>query len=333
MTAPGSTFISIRIMCLAFAVALPTLKGAAQEKPQYTREEYQAYEAVANEADALKKIDLAIAFLQERAQSTLRPHAVAAYQSAMAELQGSAQWGEMITAGERYLELVPDDIYTVSMLATAYQQTQQLEKFVVAGEKVFAEDPSRGNTAYYLTKAYLDLKNNAKFLEWGEKTVSLLPDNHEILLELTKKHDASGHDSKASKYASLCIKAVRSAEKPEVVPAAQWRQYRTHVYATCYYVVGKYAHDRQSYKSAIANLENATKYFRKNEHAYYFLAQSYWQQGRIDLAMKNFAKAFVIGGSTARSSKQHLDNLYRSLNQQSTEGIERVINKARAELK
>src|SRR5262249_47660892 len=121
----------------------------AQEPPKYTAEEYKAFQELKAETDAAKKTALVVQFLKNRPQSTLREHVIAAYQEMMNGLQSAQKWPELATAGEQVLEALPDDVYTVSMLATAYQETKNFPKFVVYGEKVFAKNPN-GNLAYYL---------------------------------------------------------------------------------------------------------------------------------------------------------------------------------------
>jgi predicted Zn-dependent protease len=247
------------------------------------------------------------------------------------KLQGDEKWPDLVAAGERFLTLVPDDELTVSALAAGYQKTKDQKKFVVFGEKVFAKKPE-GTTAYYLAQAYKDLKNDAKFIEWGEKTVSLLPDNHEILLELTKKFGEAKKNAQAAKYARQTIKALQSTSKPEGATDKLWKDYTTHAYATCYNVIGNVAYEQQDYGGAITNLENTLKYYSKNDLAYYHLAHSYWQKGQVDLAMKNFAKTYLLKTRLSSTAKQHLDNLYRSTHQNTLTGIERVIAKAQEEL-
>jgi len=322
-----------RIVLLAAALAVlpPALYGQAQEAPKYTAEEYKAYQAVTSETDPSKKIDLAMTFLKDRPESTLRQHVVAAYQEVMNGFQSGEKWNDVIATGDRYLALVPDDIFTISLQATAYQKTGNNAKFVALGEKVFAKNPT-SNLAYYITKAYLDQKNDAKFLQWGEKTVEMLPDNHEILLELTKKFGEASKNAQASKYARQCIKAIQAATKPEAASEKDWKQYQNNTLATCYNVIGNVAFAAQDYPGAISNLENSLKYYPKNEIAFYHLGQAYWHQQKVDIAMKNFAKAYLLKGKTSAAAKQQLDNLYKSTHQNSLVGQERVIEKAKAEL-
>lgn len=327
--------MSVPALFLLWGLGGPLAAGGpaqAQEPPKYTAEEYKAYQAATSEADAAKKVALIVQFLQDRPQSTLRDHVIAAYQGVMNDYQAKQSWAPMISAGESFLKAAPDDIFTVSMLATAHQQTKGLKQFVVYGEKVFESNP-QGNTAYYLAKAYLDLKNPAKFFEWGEKTVEFFPDNHEILLELTKQSAASKRNAQAAKYGRQAIKVLQSTGKPEGVADKDWKSYTTNGLATCYAIVGTVAFEQKDYGSAISNLESSLRYYSRNDIAYYHLAMSYWQQQKVDFAMKNFAKAYLLNGGTSRAAKQYLDNLYKSTHQNSLVGVERVIAKAKEELR
>ena len=319
------------ILAVVFSGTL-AFAASAQEQAQYTAEEYKAYQAVTAETDPAKKAALVVAFLKERPQSTLRPHVLGDYQKMMQELDKSGNSAAVIAAGEQFITAVPDDILTISLLATAYQKTKNNAKFVVYGEKVFDASPN-GNIAYYLAKAYLEMKNDAKFAIWGEKTVGFMPDNYEILLELTKYFGEARRFPQAIKYGKMCLKAFQSATKPEPMTEKDWKAFSTNLYASCYYIVGSSAFEMKDYATTVANLENSLKYYFRNEFAYYKLAQAYWQQNRIDLAMKNFAKAYLLNGQTSRPARQYLDQLYKSTHQQSLVGVERVIDKAKEELK
>ena len=62
------------------------------------------------------------------------------------------------------------------------------------------------------------------------------------------------------------------------------------------------------------------------------LVRTFGQLQKVDLAMKNFAKAFLLKGNTSKAAKQYLDNLYKSSHQNTLVGLERVIAKAQEEL-
>jgi tetratricopeptide (TPR) repeat protein len=328
----GSRISTARVFWTVTVLMLSALNLAAQEQPQYTTEEYAEYQAITGESSPAKKAALVVAFVKARPQSTLKPHVLADYQNMMKQLETSGRWNEAIAAGEQVAAAMPGDMVTVSLLAAAYQKTKNNAKFVAFGEKVFAANPN-GNIAYYLAKTYLEMGNDAKFVEWGEKVVGFMPDNYEILLDMTKKYGEARRYAQAIKYGQMCLKAFQGATRPESTPEATWKNYSTHLYATCHYIVGNAQYETKSYAAAVQNLESSLKYFSRNEMAYYHLAHSYWQQNKIDLAMKNFAKAYLLNGSSARAARQYLENLYKSTHQQTLTGLERVIDKARAELK
>jgi len=305
---------------------------AVQETQQYTMEEYKAFQAAGSETDPAKKTALIMQFLEERPKSALRPNMIGMYQQFMNELQAEKRWGDLIRSGTQFLKVEPEDIYTHSLLTTAYQETKNNAEFVSHAAKVYAKNPN-GTLAYYMAKAYLEMKNEAQYLEWGEKTVEFMPDNFETLLEVSKRFAALNQRAKASKYAKLCIKALQGAKKPDAMDEKAWRDYNTAAMATTYGIIGNIAYEQREYASAIANLENSVKYYRRNSLAYYYLGLSYWQTNKLDIAMLNLAKAYLLGGPSASAAKQHLDNLYKTTHQQSLVGQDRVINRAKLDLK
>ncbi len=335
MTFTSSSITARKALVLAVAVvfvlAQKSLLGQEQET-KYSVEEYKAYQDIASETTPAKKTSLVIAFFKTYPQSTLKPNVIAAYQGMMGELQTGRKWQEIITNGQQYLAAGPDDLYTISLLATAYQETKNYRQFVSFGEKVFAQKPTP-NLAYYLAKAYMDLKDDAKFMVWGERTAQLMPSNYEIQYELTRRFGLMQNNAQASKYAKLTLKAMQGSKMPEGTPEATWKSYTTGVYATCYSVIGNVAFTNRDYNTAISNLESSLKYYKKNDLVYYNLGQSYWQQNQIAMAMLNLAKAYLLNGTTSRAARQHLDNLYKTTHGQSLAGEEKIIARAQQELK
>lgn len=311
-------------------VQLPML-AQAQDAQKYTVEEYDAYQAIAAATDPGKKVDLVVKFFKTWPKSTLKPNVLGEYQKVMHDLQAKKDWSQIIAYGRKVTGVVSDS-YTLSLLTAAYQATGNDKQFVAFGEEVYAKSPS-GNLAYYLAKSYQKLGNPAKFTVWAERAVKSMPDNHEMLLELTRTYSGANRTAEAEKYANQCLKALADSGKPEQMSQGDWNKYSANAKATCYYVIGYGAYTRQQFTAAEKNLESSLQYYPRNQMAFYYLGQSYWQTQRLDLAMINFAKAYLMGGTAAQSAKQNLDNLYRSTHQQSLVGLDRVIAKAKAELK
>jgi tetratricopeptide (TPR) repeat protein len=320
--------ISISLVLVAGFSAWPRVSFAQD----YSQEEYKAYQDITAETDGAKKVALVVKFFREYPKTTLRPHVHSAYAAVMSAYQKAGNWSQVIHLGEEYLSVVPDDQFTLSLVTSGYQQTKAYPKFVAFGEKVYAKNPS-GNLAYYLAKAYQEMGNDAKFLAWGEKTVAAMPDNHEILVELAKKFGMAKRNAEAAKYANMCVKAVNSATKPADTADNLWKQYTSNTLATCYAIAGNVAYERRDYANAIQNLENSVRNYKRNDLAYYYLGLSYWQTNKIDIAMLNLAKAYLLKGQASASAKQHLDNLYKSTHGQSLVGQDKVLARATQDLK
>lgn len=331
MTPVLLTLLSLTLARPAFALQEAKQEAAKQEAPKYTAEEYKAYQGATGEADPAKKLDLILAFLKDRPASTLRQHVIAAYQGMLSDLQTGQKWSDMVATGEKFLAAVPDDLFTVSLLTEAYQRTGNQKQFVAFGEKVYAQKAS-DNLAYFLAMGYLQLKNDAKFFEWGEKAAAAFPDKYEISCELMQRYATAQKVGPSVKYARSCVKALQTATKPEGLTDADWKSRSGATLANSYAVIGSAAFNAKDWPGSITNLEAALRYNSRNQVAYYQLAQAYWQQSKLDMAMKNFAKAYVLGGSVGAAAKQHLDNLYKSTHQNSLVGQERVIAKAKSEL-
>jgi hypothetical protein len=53
----------------------------------------------------------------------------------------------------------------------------------------------------------------------------------------------------------------------------------------------------------------------------------------MDAAMLNFAKAYILKGATSNNAKQYLEQLWKSSHRNSLAGMDRVIERAEADLK
>ena len=190
----------------------------------------------------------------------------------------------------------------------AYAETNNMKGFATYGEKAYAQKPSAA-LAMEIARAYQKLGNDAKYNQWREKVLAQDPDNIEILIDMTQRYQASKNTAQALKYAKMCLNALPTAKKPEGIDAAEWKNTTDAGYAVAYGVIGANAYQNNRYAEAIKNFESSVKYYKRNESAYYHLGLSYWQQNKLQPAMLNFAKAYVIRGSTSASAKKYLDQL------------------------
>jgi tetratricopeptide (TPR) repeat protein len=326
------SYITKKLLIILFVAALvitPNMVRAAQEP---TEEEYKAFQDIQAEKDSLKKTDMIVKFLKEKPKSSYRPNVINEFQRIMVDLQKEKKWAQIISLGDKFIDVVPNDAITVRLLAAAYSETKNVKGFATFGEKAYAASPN-GQLAAAIAKAYLQLGNEAKFLAWGEKALASDPDNVEMLSEMTRKALAAQNTAQALKYARDSLKVLPTAKKPEGIDAQTWQNTVNTGYATAYATIGANAYQNKNYAEAIKNLDSAVKYSKRNETAYYFLGVSYWQENKLEPAMLNFAKAYILKGSTAAASKKYLDQLWMSGHRNSLAGEERVIDRAQQDLK
>lgn len=324
-------FFLVAFVVGCLILMLPNFKALAQET-QYTPEEYNAYQGITKESDPAKKVELILQFFKSWPKSTLKEHITYDFQGTLKSLQDAQKWPQIITVGRQFLSVVPDDAYTITLVAAGYQETKNYQQFIVFGEEAYKKNPN-GNIAYGMAKAYKSLGNNVKLVEWAEKTVAKLPDNFEMLFELARVNADSERFAEADKYARQCLKVVQAASKPAGVDDKAWADSTRGIQMVCYYILGHSAFKRQDYVNTIPNLENSLKLNPRNDMAYYELANAYWQTQKIDMALKNFAKASLLGGSAAGPAKQYLEQLYKQTHRNSLTGIEKVLEVAKSELK
>ena len=102
---------------------------------QYTMEEYAAYETAVNK-DPAERHDSIIGFLTANPKSTLVEYAVASYLQLMQEYQNQGESQQVVSAGEKLLGVVPEDLTAQHLTALAAYQLQDFDKVTSYGEIV-----------------------------------------------------------------------------------------------------------------------------------------------------------------------------------------------------
>jgi tetratricopeptide (TPR) repeat protein len=331
MNSTTVSYFSKTLVSIIFAAALivtPKL-GKAQD---YTEEQYKIFQDVQAEKDDVKKVDTIVSFLKENPKNGLRPNMVAEYQKAMISLKNEKKWNQIIALGEKFLAVAPGDDFTEGYLAASYAETNNPKGFVEFGEKLYASKPN-ADLAMEIARNYQKLGNEAKYLQWKEKVAAANPENVEVLAEMIQKYSAKGDMPTALKYAKQCLNALPSAKKPAGVDDAAWKTKEDSIYAAAYAVIGQDAYQHQRYAEAIKNLESAVKYLKRFDNAYFILGMCYWQTNKIEAAMLNFAKAYVIRGTIATQAKQQLDKMWKDGHKGTLAGEERMVERAQQDLK
>jgi tetratricopeptide (TPR) repeat protein len=332
MNSPTVSYFSKRLLTIVFIASLLVMPALVRAQEDYTEEDYKIYQDVQAEKDMSKKVDMIVSFLKEKPKNSLRKNMIPEYQKLIVELKNEKKWAQIITFGEKFLGAVPGDDFTENALAAAYSETGNWRGFAAYGEKAYASKPSAG-LAMEIAKAYQKLGNNEKYLQWRERVLTSDPNNIEILADMTKKYMASQNTTQAAAYAKKCLSAIPSAKKPAGVDDKDWKSTVDQTYAIAYSTLGGIAYQNKRYSEAIQNLDQSVKYFKRNDTAYLILGMSYWSLRKMDFAMLNFAKAYVIKGAASSQAKQQLDTIYKNTHRNSLAGIEKIIERAQQDLK
>jgi tetratricopeptide (TPR) repeat protein len=331
MTSPllskiSKTFLSILLFSLICTVGAVRAQDTSDE-------ETKALDEIKATTDPVKKIELSTKFLHAYPKADdYQKNVLWEYHTALKNLYDAKNWSTIISLCDKFLAVIPNDEDTFGYLTAAYEGTGNTKGFATFGEKRYASKPS-AQLAQAIAYAYLKLENEAKFIQWGEKVIASDSDNVDIAGKLTEKHLKSQNFPQATKYARICLKALPTAKKPENVDAREWKTATDNYYFISYYALGAAAFSNNQFAQAIPNLDNAVKYNKRFDTAYYCLGMSYWQTNKLQPAMLNFAKAVALKGNVAASSKQNLEKLWKSSHQGKLIGIDTIYQKAQQDLK
>lgn len=330
MTSPllskiSKTFLCILLFCLAYTVTVARAED-------YSEEENKAYDDIKAATDPIKKIELSTKFFLAKPKTSVKDNVLYEYHNALQELSKAKNWNSIINLGDKFLDALPSDETTFTFLTAAYESTGNTKGFATYGEKMYASKPS-AQLAQAIAYAYLKLDNEAKFTQWGEKVAASDPDNVVIIGELTGKFLKNQNFPQATKYARICLKALPTAKKPDNIDAKDWKNYTDNYYFSSYYALGAAAYSANQFAQAIPNIENAVKYNKRFDVAYFCLGMSYWQTNKMQPAMLNFAKAVVLKGNVAASSRQNLEKIWKGSHRGTLTGIDTVYERAKQDLK
>ena len=312
-----------------FSLSLVLGQTLVLVQAQYTMEEYAAYETAVN-ADPAERHDAIIGFLTANPKSTLVEYAVGSYLQLMQEYQNQGQSQQVVSAGEKLLGVMPEDLNAQYMAAIASYQIQDFDKATSYGESVYAAKPDTG-LAFVLANSYAQLGKQDKQIEYGDKACSELPakDCFQLLSQIGKIFAGRKEWAKAAQYSEKAVEGLEAAEQPGQMSDSEWKNYLDTEKATAYTVIGRSAAERENWNTAITNYQkvlNITKDSAAKAEAYYYTGMGRWDQSQMDSAMDAFAKGSVQKDAPhADHCRQHLETLYKSTHNDSLAGLEEFI--------
>ena len=236
----------------------------------------------------------------------------------------------MVSAGEKLLGVVPEDLTAQHLTALAAYQLQDFDKVTSYGEIVYAAKPDT-QMAFFLANSFAQLDNQDKQIEYGDKACAELApkDCFEIFNQVSRIYFGRKEWAQAAQYAEKAVEGLDTAEQPGQMSDSEWKTYLSAEKGTLYTVIGRSAAELKNWNTAITNYQkviNITKDSAAKAEAYYYTGMGRWDQSQMDSAMDAFAKGSVQKDAPhAEHCRQHLETLYKSTHNDSLAGLEEFI--------
>jgi len=302
----------------------------------YTDEEYAAYEAATKEPDLTKRQQMLVKFMKDYPKSALKDYIHRAYTDMRQELWDKKQWALLVVTAEGYLAVFePNDFASVAMIAESYRNLSNHAKFIEWGQKVYTNKPT-ADYAYAFAKAYEAMKDEAKYLEWGQKTMELLPPegaNIPIHIEFVTRLMQIQAEKKlltqAAVHAQKLLTLLEKAPKPQTSTDADWKTWVTKQSESALTLIGESQYEKDKWKETMATYQRLLKFNPKNQLAYYRIGICQYKLDDADAAIDTLAMAHVLEGTYSKSAYGYLENLYKAIHNNTTVGLNRVIDEAR----
>jgi hypothetical protein len=211
----------------------------------------------------------------------------------------------------------------------------------------FARDyPESGLLAYVFQEGvYLgrQVNNTEMIAEYGEKSLELWSDNYTLLTELGSVYVQRGRIAQAEVKALLALDLIAAAEKPATMGERQWSETRKILLSGNCITLG-YVHLRRAQASRVpddrkSDAEIARSWFARaqqqqpnDDFTFYGLGFACMILNDYPNAEASLAKAVVLNGVATASARTLLEEIYRSRHNQSLDGLEQVLLKARTDL-
>ena len=214
-------------------------------------------------------------------------------------------YANAITLGEQLLAKSPDDAQVMVMLAQCYLATNSTNKMVGMAPKVIkALGPKKG--VYYVA--------------W-----------------MGDYYRGQRDTARAAQYYDMLLNAYPSG-KPDGWETARWNGLKANAHtirATSSYL-------NNNFQAAIQDYYQSLEYAPDNDAAYLYMGLSFWKISsgledpdrleQLNQAVTAFARAVAMNGPNAAKAQQYLEQVYKPLNNNTLDGLDEVLAKAKADL-
>jgi len=228
----------------------------------------------------------------------------------------------------KMMQLFPDSPALIAKELQAATERQDHPSIIRYGEKLYAANPTP-QIGRILAESYINTNNAAKALEFSAKTLeSLGPQDGVFFAYWLAGYYAGQNDTdRALQYYNVVLGAFPDSSPPGW-SADQWNG----VKATAFSVRGRDAYVKKDYPTALANYSEVLRFQPQNDFIHLYVGLSFWRLQRLEDAQGALAKAVVLGKDYAGQAREYLEQIYKPLNGDTLDGIDEVLNQAKAAL-
>ncbi len=345
----GAMVISAAL-CATFAVAQEKISPISDY--QY-KKDYAQVEGIVKEADLQKRADMLLAFQKEHPISKILDYVALQYLECLKPYVQKKDWAKIISAAEVFLNLLPtdktiqaaaipvgvDEFIKKQLIPTqksiyqallgAYFQSNNLPKSAEMAEKVYALAPDKQGVAT-LADIYLRMQNYDKYLIYGEKILAEFPmeQAYQTAYTMAQIYFQKQNAAKGMELLSKVIEAFPDKTPPGMKDET-WNAQRAFYWSQ----KAADAYKQKDYPKAVELFEKVISFSPKGDDApYYYIGMSKWNSKDPEGAIPYFAKAMVLGRANAAKAKNYLEELYKARHNDSLDGLDQVVAKAKSDL-
>ena len=344
---------TIMVLLLCSAIGFTQEKVSPLSDYMYNRRDLPRYEEIKKETDPQKLAGLLIEFMKERPINRLLPYIIPAYQNAIAAHINKQEWDRALSLVEsmqaalptdkavadeeipvgvdEFMKQLQDARQTMRQLAlTVYYSSKNWAKAAELQEQLYKAAPSLQGLQL-LADIYQQMQNTDKYLEVAQKIMAEAPisqplgfsTTYQILQMRLQKNDIPG----ATELYGRLMDAYGD-KLPQGVSEADWNQERARAYS----LLAQDPYAKKDFRRALELFERVVKADPTNGDAYYYIGLCKWQIDGQDSAVEPLAKSVVLNKASAARSRQNLEQIHKAKNNDSLDGLDEVLAKAKSSL-
>ncbi len=328
--------VSLSVFFLHIQVAgAQVQKGVREEIPpdsdyMFRKDAAALDEIKAKETDPQKLADAMLGWVKSHDPRATRAIARAAtyYAEVVAGVLKGGDPQKALAMIQAFQAAAPSNTTLTTIQLQAYYSAKNYAKAAEMLEKLYADKPS-DELAGNLFTVYLQLNNPDKALVYGEKLVNDIPieKSYGVALQVAQIYLQKKNSDKALQYFSK-VMDVYGDKVPGGVKEADWNATR----AFAYNALASDSYAKKDYSKAMELYDKVTKLSPKDDTAWYYIGMAKWQTKDQKGAIEPFAKAYVIGKTLAPKAKEYMENLYKAEHNNSLDGLDAIIAKAKSDL-